>query len=170
MPLDGFALLCVVLESCDWFCHMFFKSCWIINMPKLDSRIVWRRTEQLIMERIELQVSNCSLMAFDQRDGAIESFVVICAEASNGRSGWPVDSCKFTIASHTILFIVNSWGDVLEFFERICYFSVKVFELQTFLDGLSRCNSLWGWLFRCHRKVKGRVLFDHIFFLSSILN
>ena len=124
VPLDGFAFLCMIIETDSCLSYVLCESFFILNQPKLYIGIIWRRSQQPILERAPLQVSDCAWVTLNQRTVLIEALVVISTEHSDRRGSGPVYCSELSIACHSILFVVNARGYHFELAEWISNFSI----------------------------------------------
>ena len=133
VPLDCFALFGVLLKTHRWLCGMLCNSLVRFNNPKLDSLIIRGGCKQFFLERAPLQVRDYTLMPFDKWNILVKSFVVVSWEDSNRRSCWPVDCREFTVACHSVLFVLYPRCHILKLLELVYWIAAQVSELLPLL-------------------------------------
>ena len=133
MPLDCFALFGVLLKTHCWLCDMLCYPLIRFHDPKLDTLIIRGGSKQFLLEGTPLQICDYGRVPFDKWNILVKSFVVVSWEDSNRRCCWPVDCCEFTVARHSILFVLNTGCHVFKFLELVYWSTAQVSELLSLL-------------------------------------
>ena len=139
VPLDGFALLRMLIKFHITFCNVFRETFFaVFNYPKLDRRVIWWWSEELILEGRPLQVSNGTFVSLNEWNLLIESFEIVWSKDRNWTGRRPSYSSKFTIARQTILFISCCRCHIIELSTHsACIFSEQISKLLSLLDWFS---------------------------------